>query len=132
VDGRAPLSVAVANIVTYKLHMATRKKTGFDKFFDGQVRDPTFAKGYAKARAEVDAVDRLVRALDAARVEFGMTKAELARLISAKPEIVRRLFTSKGANPTLATVVKVASALGYTLELATASRRHRASKSHAA
>jgi ribosome-binding protein aMBF1 (putative translation factor) len=112
--------------------MAARRRTGFDKFFAAQMRDPSFAKRYPRARAEVDAVDRIVRALDEARVALGMSKAELARLISAKPEIVRRLFTSKAANPTLATVVKVASALGYTLELATASRRQRASRSHAA
>ena len=62
------------------------------------MRDAKFARRYAKARAEIDAVDRIVRALDEARIALGMSKADLARLISAKPEIVRRLFTSKGAN----------------------------------
>jgi hypothetical protein len=28
------------------------KKTGFDKFFDAQMRDPEFARGYRKARRE--------------------------------------------------------------------------------
>lgn len=93
------------------------KKTGFDKFFDAQMRDPQFARGYRKARREVDAVDRIVRALDEARAGLGMTKAELARVISAKPEIVRRLLTAKSPNPTLATVVKVAAALGYAVKL---------------
>jgi DNA-binding phage protein len=95
--------------------MAT--KTGFDKFFEEQMRNRAFAKGYARARAEVDAVDRLVRALDETRIELGVSKAELARLISAKPEVVRRLFTSKAPNPTLTTLVKVASALGFTVQL---------------
>jgi ribosome-binding protein aMBF1 (putative translation factor) len=95
--------------------MASRK-TGFDKFFDKQMRKPSLARGYKKARAEIDAVDQLVRALDAARIKTGMSKAELARVISAKPEIIRRLFTSK-ANPTLETVTKIAEALGYRLEL---------------
>lgn len=111
--------------------MARSKKTGFDKFLDEQLRNPQFAKKYARARSEIDAVDRIVRALDDARIALGMSKAELARLIAAKPEIVRRLFTSKGANPTLATVVKVASALGYTLVLASA-RGRRAEKKRAA
>ena len=98
------------------------KKTGFDKFFDAQMRDPEFARGYRKARREIDAVDRIVRALDEARVDLGMTKAQLARVISAKPEIVRRLLTAKSPNPTLATVVKVAAALGYTVQLVPAKR----------
>jgi ribosome-binding protein aMBF1 (putative translation factor) len=42
-------------------------------------------KGYKKARAELNVVDQLVRALDDARVKTGVSKAELARLISAKP-----------------------------------------------
>lgn len=112
--------------------MARAKETGFDTFLRAQLRDPKFAKKYARARAEVDAVDRIVRALDEARIDVGMSKAELARQISAKPEIVRRLFTSKSANPTLATVVKVASALGFTLVLASARGRRSERKRAAA
>jgi ribosome-binding protein aMBF1 (putative translation factor) len=113
--------------------MARRpKKTGFDKFFDAQMRDPKAARGYAKARAEVDAIDGIVRALDEARVELGMSKAELAVLISAKPEIVRRLFTSKAPNPTLSTVVKLAEALGLRLQLAGTPRRARPPRRSAA
>jgi DNA-binding phage protein len=113
--------------------MPPRAKTGFDKFLARQMRDRAFAKTYAAVRADVDAVDRIVRALDDARVSLGMTKAELARLIAAKPEIVRRLFTTKHANPTLATIVKIAGALGYSLALSreprrTATRRGRPSR----
>jgi ribosome-binding protein aMBF1 (putative translation factor) len=97
--------------------MARRPKTGFDRFFDDQLEQPGFAKGYVLARAEIDAVDQIIRALDEARIETGLSKAELARLISAKPEIIRRLFTAESANPTLETIVKIASALGYKLEL---------------
>ena len=94
-----------------------RKKTGFDKFLDEQMRDTKFREGYEKIRSEIDAVDGLVRALDTARVDLGLSKAELARRIAAKPAMVRRLFTADQANPTLATVVKVAEALGYDLSL---------------
>jgi transcriptional regulator with XRE-family HTH domain len=90
-----------------------RKKTGFDKFFDDQVADAEFREGYEKIRSEIDAVDALVRALDDARVEVGVSKAELARQISAEPAAIRRLFTAKRANPTLATFAKLAEALGY-------------------
>jgi len=97
--------------------MARRTKTGFDKFFDSQMASPTFEKSYADGRAEIDAVDEIVRRLDETRLTLGMSKAELARAISAKPEIVRRLFTTKNPNPTLDTVVRLAQALGYNLLL---------------
>jgi ribosome-binding protein aMBF1 (putative translation factor) len=96
---------------------ARRKRTGFDRFFDEQMKDAGFAAGYAEQRAKIDAVDRVIRVLDEARVELGMSKAELARQISAKPEIVRRLFTVKNPNPTIGTVAKLAAVLGLRLEL---------------
>lgn len=101
----------------YGSPMPARRKTGFDKFFDAQLKDPDFASGYERAKREIDAVDRIVRALDEARVEVGMSKAELARRISSTPEVVRRLLTEEHANPTIATVVKLANALGLRLEL---------------
>ncbi|MBI5535274.1 MAG: helix-turn-helix transcriptional regulator [Deltaproteobacteria bacterium] len=97
--------------------MPRTTKTGFGKFFDAQMAQPSFAKDCKQARAEVDAIDQIVRALDGAREQLGLTKADLARAISAKPEIVRRLFTAEDPTPTLSTVVKVAIALGYRLEL---------------
>jgi ribosome-binding protein aMBF1 (putative translation factor) len=96
---------------------ARRKKTGFDRFFDEQMKDPGFAAGYAEERAKIDAVDRVIRVLDEARLELGMSKAELARQISATPEIVRRLFTVKDPNPTLNTIARLAQVLGLRLEL---------------
>jgi transcriptional regulator with XRE-family HTH domain len=94
------------------------KKTGFDKFFDEQMGDAEFRQGYEKIRSEIDAVDALVRALDDARVAMGVSKVELARQISAKPAAIRRLFTAKQVNPTLATFAKLAEALGYEVLLA--------------
>jgi ribosome-binding protein aMBF1 (putative translation factor) len=95
----------------------TQKKTGFDKFLDEQMKSPSFAKSYAEARAEVDAIDAMVRALDAAREKSGMTKADLAAAIEARPEVVRRLFTQKNPNPTLSTLIRLASVLGYRIQL---------------
>jgi hypothetical protein len=96
---------------------ARRPKTGFDTFFESQMADPEFAAAYTEARAEIDGVDGLVRALDEARVAVGLSKAELARRIDAKPEVVRRLFTTDAPNPTMATVVKLATVLGLRFEL---------------
>jgi ribosome-binding protein aMBF1 (putative translation factor) len=91
--------------------------TGFDRFFNDQMKSASFRSGYIKARAEIDAVDSLIRALDEARVDLGVSKAELARRISAKPEVIQKLFAAEAPNPTLATVVKLAEVLGYRLEL---------------
>jgi DNA-binding phage protein len=103
-----------------------KSETGFDEFFDGQMASPSFAKAYTKARREVDAVDVMVRALDLAREKAGLTKAQLAAEIDARPEVVRRLFTSKKPNPTLATLVRIAAAVGYRVELVPVTRPKKA------
>jgi DNA-binding phage protein len=94
-----------------------RKKTAFDRYFDSRMKDPAFASAYVHARAVIDTTDALIRALDKARLLVGVSKAELARQIEARPEIVRRLFTAADPNPTLTTVLKLAEALGFHLEL---------------
>ena len=98
-------------------------KTGFDKYLEQKLRDPAFRVEYEKARAEITATDAIIRALEDARARSGLSKAELARRMDAKPEIVRRLLTDEGGNPTIATVLKVATTLGYHLELVPNDRR---------
>jgi len=93
------------------------RKTGFDKFVGEQMKRPRFATAYGRARAEIDAVDDLIRALDEKRIAISMTKAELARRISASPEVVRRLLTAADANPTMETVLRIAHAVGLRLAL---------------
>ena len=83
-------------------------KTGFDKFLDQKLRDSAFREEFEVARAEIAATDALIRALEGARAVRGITKAEIARRIAVKPEIVRRLLTDAGGNPTVGTVLKVA------------------------
>jgi DNA-binding phage protein len=104
------------NGVAYMLRIMA-SKTGFDKFLEQKLRDSAFREDFEVARAEIAATDALVRALESARAGRGITKAELARRISVKPEIVRRLLTDAGGNPTVGTVLKVAAALDYHLEL---------------
>jgi DNA-binding phage protein len=93
------------------------KKTGFDRFLDEKLRDSGFRAEFEVASAEIAATDALIRALEGARAGRGISKAELARRIAVKPEIVRRLLTDAGGNPTVSTVLKVALALDYHLEL---------------
>lgn len=110
---------------------AKGKKTGFDKFFDEQMRDAELRGAYEQIRSEIDTVDALVRALDDARVELGISKADLARQISAEPAAIRRLFTAERSNPTLATFAKLAEALGYEVVLAPKKPTRRSAKSRA-
>lgn len=92
-------------------------KTAFDRFLDEQMADPAFANEYEQARREIASADALIAALDAARVELGMSKAELARRVALQPAAVRRLFSAEQPNPTFATLVSLADAVGFKLQL---------------
>lgn len=95
--------------------MATSGKTGFDRYFDERMKDPSFAEGYVREREAVDQVDSIIRQLEAARLELGVSKAELARRVGKLPVVVRRLLTKKGANPTLMMAVKLGAVVGLKL-----------------
>ncbi len=97
--------------------MASHRKTRFDQYFTKRMKDPAFAAEYAAARAATNAVDTLVRSLDTAREDAGLTKAALAERADIKPEQVRRLFTAAGSNPTIATLVRLATALDHDIVL---------------
>lgn len=97
--------------------MPHRPQTGFDRYLATQLEDPEFRREYEAARREIDTIDALVRALDDAREARGLTKAELARRVGMKPELVRRLFTVDAPNPTMETVLKLVVALDCKLRL---------------
>lgn len=120
--------VARADRIAYVTVMP-RDKTGFDKYVRARMQDPGFASAYNEARAEIDAIDRLMRRIDVARARAGLSKADLARRASAPQESVRRLLTAKKSNPTLQTVIRLAQAVGLRVELVAGSgsgRRRRA------
>ena len=102
--------------IVYVTYMP-RAKTGFDKYVQARMKTPGFASAYKDARAEIDEIDRLMRQIDDARGRVSLTKADLARRASTPPESVRRLLTAKNSNPTLQTVVRLASAVGLRVEL---------------
>jgi DNA-binding phage protein len=76
------------------------------------LEDPEFLREYIVESMRIATIDGLVNSLDEAREAAGMTKADLARAISAEPAVVRRLFSGGHMNPTLGTVAEVAAALG--------------------
>jgi ribosome-binding protein aMBF1 (putative translation factor) len=102
-----------------------RSTTGAERYVAQQKRDSAFRKEHAHAAWRVRQVDQLVRALDEAREKRGMTKAELARQAGISPEVVRRLFTANGANPTAATLIALADVLDFEVIARPARRRTR-------
>ena len=84
-------------------------------------------------------MDELLRDIDDARRQLGISKTELARLADTQPAAVRRLFSRNGHNPQVATIASLAEVLGHELrivpkskeELAMASQRATGSESAA-
>lgn len=58
----------------------------------------------------------LLTALETARAEQGLTKAELAPRAGLEASSVRRLMTSKTANPTTENAFRLMAAMGIKLE----------------
>ncbi len=86
--------------------------TFYEQYRDRRLADPQFRSHYEQHRAEIDAVDRVVADVEARRMELGLTKADLARLVGRNPASVRRLLSGNLVNPTLATVSEIATVLG--------------------
>jgi DNA-binding phage protein len=95
--------------------MTSSPRTGAEQYLQDQLSDPAYAHSHEQARRRIDAIDGVLRSLDARREDLGLTKAELARRAGLRPEAVRRLFGSQAGNPTLATLSAIADALDLEL-----------------
>lgn len=89
----------------------------FWKDLTEELKDPEFLRTYILESMRIATIDRIINSLDDARLEAGMSKADLARAISAQPSVVRRLFSSPKTSPTLGTLAEVAAALGMRVVL---------------
>ncbi len=91
------------------------------------LEDPEFLREYVRESVRIATIDKLVNELDEAREAAGLSKAELARAISAEPAVVRRLFSAGHVNPTVGTLAEIAAVLGMrvTLEPLPAAERKR-------
>ena len=101
--------------------MPTRRRTPFERRLEHDRKRRPHDRAFQGARSEIDAVDRSVRALleeiDAARERKQLSKAALAERVDMPPETIRRLLTAAGQNPTVATLARLARALGLRLAL---------------
>ena len=101
---------------------------GSSTFWDDLVedlKDPEFLRAYVVESLRIETVDRLVNDLDTAREAGGLSKADLARAISAEPAVIRRLLSPGRRNPTVGTLAEVAAALGLRLTLEPLSQQER-------
>lgn len=94
--------------------MATAPTAFWDDLVE-DLKDPELLRAYILESLRIETIDRLVNTLDEARQGSGLSKAELARAISAEPAVVRRLLSPGHRNPTIGTLTEVAAALGLRL-----------------
>lgn len=91
--------------------------------------DPEYRAEYEQSRREIETIDRVIHQLDDLREQAGLSKADIARMVSRNPSSIRRLFTQQ-SNPELALVVAIASALGAEIEIV-APKKTKAPRAHA-
>jgi transcriptional regulator with XRE-family HTH domain len=89
--------------------------TGAERYLEARRGDPAYRDAHARARQQIDQIDRVIRALDERREALDLSKAELARRAGMPPEAVRRLFSTKRPNPTLQTLAAIADVLDLDL-----------------
>jgi ribosome-binding protein aMBF1 (putative translation factor) len=100
--------------------------TGFYERFRAQnMEDPELRAAYERAARQIAQVDGVIQALDALRIDLGMSKAELARRVGRNASSVRRLFSSSGARPELLLIVTLADALGAEVRIVPRKRKAR-------
>jgi DNA-binding phage protein len=116
------MSADMRNVdVTATLTVMSATQTGAERYFAHRLEDAEYRQAYEEACERIEQIDSVIRVFDARREELQLTKAELARRAGVKPEAIRRLFSAERPNPTLATLVALAGALG--LEILPTPRR---------
>ena len=86
--------------------------SGFREHLEASLKDPAFKEEWDVQEAERNLMRRIVEA----RIEEGMTQAELAEACGMKPANLCRLENGNG-NPSVATLSRIARGLGRRLEI---------------
>ena len=79
--------------------------------------EPGFAAAVEAELAEIRAFDDVVNVVLDRLGELGWTREELAARADLNSASLRRLLTSSSANPTFATMMSIAEALGLRIEI---------------
>ncbi len=96
-------------------------RTGAERYLEGRRTDADYDLAYKTSRRRIEQIDAIIRTLDQRRCSLNLSKAELARRTNLRPEVIRRLFSARSPNPTLATLVALAEAMQ--MELAAEPKR---------
>jgi DNA-binding phage protein len=89
----------------------------FEQIRDRRMQNPEFRERYERSRRSIAAIQQILQTIEATREEAGLSKAALARRAGTNPAATRRLLTCSSGNPTLATVLDIAGALGLELRI---------------
>jgi ribosome-binding protein aMBF1 (putative translation factor) len=81
------------------------------------LENPEFARIYALKLAKLTAITDILDAIEAAREEQHLSKAEIGRRIDRKPSAVSRLLGGAEQNPTWDTLIDLAFAVDLELEV---------------
>jgi hypothetical protein len=85
----------------------------FEERLCRRISHDEFVAGYREMTAEL----ALLQALDDAREQLQVRKEELASRMGRRREAVSRLLNADDANPTLATLTELLTALGLTADI---------------
>ncbi len=97
----------------------------YARFRAQNMEDPEFRAAYERAARQIAQIDGVIQALDALRVDLGVSKAELARRVGRNASSVRRLFSPSGARPELLLIVSLADALDAEVRIVPRKRKAR-------
>ena len=97
--------------------MAGMANGRWEQIREQRLVDPDLRDRYWQTRRSVTQVRDVIRRVEDARRQAGLSKAELARRLGTNPATIRRLLTAETANPTLKTVLDVFNVLGIELSL---------------
>ncbi len=95
----------------------TRAWEVFEADLARDLEDPEFARIYALKLAKINAVADILDAIEAARQEQHLSKAEIGRRIDRKPSAVSRLLGGAEQNPTWDTLIDLAYAVDLVIEV---------------
>jgi len=89
-----------------------REKSNFDLHFEEQMRDPEFRAGYEAMQPKM----KVLRAIIEARIETGLTQAEVAERSGLKQSNISRIESGR-STPTVKTLMHLAKGYGKELHI---------------
>jgi len=116
--------------VTTMAKTSDLKRAGevFEADLAQNLEDLEFARIFALKLAKINGMADIISAIEKAREEQHLSKAEIGRRIEKKPSAISRLLNGTEQNPTWDTIVDLAYAVDLELEV----KVKKAPKSHAA